>query len=378
MRVAVDATPLLGQRSGVGRYLQGLLDGLHHLPGAPEPVLTLFSIRGRVPEPLPPGTSLAPRRAPARLLNRAWRRMPFPPVELLTGRVDVFHATNFVLPPLARAAGVVTVHDLTYLRFPETVDDEVRAYRHLVPSAIRRAAQVVTVSAAMAEEVVAEYAVEPERLTVTPLGVDGEWASAVPPSADRRARLGLPERYVLFAGNREPRKNLGTLLRAHAAARRTDPDVPRLVVVGPAGWGDAWGGERPDEVDVVLLGYLADEDLRAVVAGADAVCSPSVYEGFGLPVLEAMATGTPVLASDIPAHREVAGGLATLLPTRDADAWSDALLGVRPVSDRDATGVSERRARAGSYTWDACAARHLEAYESAVRGHSDGPVRRLQ
>ncbi len=361
----MDATPLLGQRSGVGRYLEGLLAGLHRLAGAPEPVLTLFSIRGRVPEPLPPGTSLAPRRAPARLLNRAWRRMPFPPVELLTGRIDVFHATNFVLPPLARAAGVVTVHDLTYLRYPETVDEEVRAYRYLVPSAVRRASRVVTVSAAMAEEVGEEYAIEPERLTVAPLGVDAGWTSATPPSAEQRDRLGLPERYVLFTGNREPRKNLGTLLRAHAAARRTDPDVPRLVVVGPAGWGDAWGGERPDEADVALLGYLSDDDLRGVVAGADAVCSPSVYEGFGLPVLEATATGTPVLASDIPAHREVSGGLATLLPTHDVDAWSAALLDVRPVTDRDATATAQRRARGASYTWDTCAARHLEAYESS-------------
>jgi glycosyltransferase involved in cell wall biosynthesis len=366
MRIALDATPLLGQRSGVGRYLSGLLDGLHGLPDAPEPVLTLFSIRGSVPAPHPPGTSMAPRRAPARLLNRMWKRMPFPPVEILTGRVDVFHGTNFVLPPLARAAGVVTIHDLTYIRFPETVDDNVRAYRYLVPDAIRRARTVITVSRAIADELTDEYSLADEQVVVAPLGVAPEWGQQKPPDDDQRRTLGLPERYVLFAGNREPRKNLGTLLRAHDAARSSDPDVPPLVIVGPAGWGDAWAGARPDPQHVRLLGFLSDVDLRATVAGADAVCAPSRYEGFGLPVIEAFATGTPVLASDIPAHREISGGLATLLPVDDIDAWAQALTLVAGVSDRPADADFERQRHASCFTWERCAQRHVEVYVAAA------------
>lgn len=366
MKVAVDATPLLGQRSGVGRYLEGLLTGLAELDAAPEPILTLFSIRGRPPEPPPPGTSMAPRRAPARLLSRMWARVPFPPVELLTGRVDVFHATNFVLPPLARAAGVVTVHDLTYLRFPETVDDNVARYRHLVPDAVRRAARVVAVSQAMADEISAEYRLGSDTVVVAPLGVSPEWAAAAPLPDDRRRALGLPERYVLFAGNREPRKNLGLLVRAHAAARRADGDVPPLVVVGPVGWGDAFAGQTPDPRDVLLPGYLSDADLRAAVAGADAVCAPSRYEGFGLPVIEAMATGTPVLASDIAAHREVAGGLANLLPVGDADSWTEALLRTPAAVDRTTSEADRLRTHAAGFTWATCASRHIQAYTAAT------------
>jgi glycosyltransferase involved in cell wall biosynthesis len=366
MKVALDATPLLGERSGVGRYLSGLLDGLNDLAGAPEPMLTLFSIRGSIPEPRPLGTTMAPRRAPARLLNRAWKHIPFPPVELLTGRVDVFHGTNFVLPPLAHASGVVTVHDLTYLRFPETVDDNVRQYRHLVPDAVRRAARVIAVSRTMAEEIATEYSLPEESLVVAPLGVSPEWGLATPPAPDRRGALGLPERYLLFSGNREPRKNLGTLLRAHTAARNSRADVPPLVVVGPAGWGDAWAGERPDPQHVRLLGFLDDADLRATVAGADAVCCPSLYEGFGLPVLEAMAAGTPVLASDIPTHREVSGGLAELLGVRDVDAWADALVNLPAAADRDGAGAERRRAHAARYTWRTCAERHVQAYSAAT------------
>jgi len=365
VRVGVDATPLLGQRSGVGRYLEGLLEGLASAPDAPEVLLTLFSIRGRVPPPLPAGTTLAPRRAPARLLNRAWAVAPFPPVELLTGRVDVFHGSNFVLPPLARAGGTVTVHDLTYLRYPDTVDDQVRAYRELVPRALRRAARVLTVSHAIADELVDEYRLAPDQVVVAPLGVSPTWAHAAPLDAAGRARLGVPDRYLLFAGNLEPRKDLGTLVRAHRAARRADPDTPQLVVVGPAGWGDAWGPSGPpDRSDVVLLGFVPDADLRALLAGARALCSPSRYEGFGLPVLESLAAGTPVLASDIPAHREVADGHARLLPVGDVDAWAGAL-GDDDLPDAEAVDAGRRHA--ATHTWRRCADRHLEAWRSAAR-----------
>jgi glycosyltransferase involved in cell wall biosynthesis len=362
MRIAMDATPLLGQRSGVGNYVQGLLDGLAALDDGPEVLLTLFSIRGAVPGPLPARTRPAPRRAPARLLRRTWSRWAWPPAELLTGRVAAFHGTNFVLPPLAAAGGVVTVHDLAYMKYRETVTGDAAQYADLVPAALRRGATVIAVSRAMAGEVADEYGIPDHRITVAHHGVDPVWAAAEPPPAADRERLGLPDRYVLYMGNMEPRKNLGTLLRAHTAARRADLAVPRLVLAGPAGWGDRWQGTPPDPRDTVAAGYLSGPDLRRVVAGAAAVCMPSHYEGFGLPVLEAMATGRPVLASDIPAHREVAGGHATLLPPDDADAWASALTALpdRPVNS------AALRAHAANFTWRASAAAHVEAYRAAA------------
>ncbi|MCZ2823780.1 MULTISPECIES: glycosyltransferase family 4 protein [unclassified Modestobacter] len=362
MRIALDATPLLGQRSGIGNYVHGLVDGLAGLVEGPEVLLTLFSVRGAVPGVLPARTRPAPRRAPARLLRRAWARWTWPPAEALTGRVDVFHGTNFVLPPLARAAGVVTVHDLAYLRYRETVTGDAAAYADLVPQALGRGATVLAVSQAMAEEIRAEYSLPSERVVVAHHGVDPRWAAADPPDTESRRRLGLPGRYLLFMGNLEPRKNLGTLLRAHAAAREADPSVPRLVLVGPAGWGDRWQGDPPDPDAVVLAGYLADAELRATVAGAAAVCMPSHYEGFGLPVLEALAAGRPVLASDIPAHREVAGGQATLLPTQDTDAWAEAMTRLPSATGDEQT----RRAQAARFTWSASAQAHLAAYRSAA------------
>lgn len=362
MRIALDATPLLGQRSGVGSYVQGLVDGLGQLDDGPDVLLTLFSVRGSVAGPLPRRTRPAPRRAPARLLRRAWARWSWPAAEFLTGRVDVFHGTNFVLPPLARAAGLVTVHDLAYLRYRDTVSGDAAQYADLVPAALRRGAHVLAVSQAMADEIADEYGISQDRITVARHGVDPAWAAARPASASDRARLRLPDRYVVFMGNLEPRKNLGTLVRAHAMARREDPSVPQLVLVGPAGWGDRWQGTPPDPRDVIITGYLADETLRSVVAGAAAVCMPSHYEGFGLPVLEALAAGRPVLASDIPAHREVAQGHATLLAADDTDAWAAALTSV-DVLDQDSSAA---RNHAATFTWRNSAAAHVAAYRAAA------------
>jgi glycosyltransferase involved in cell wall biosynthesis len=364
VRLALDATPLLGQRSGVGRYVTGLLHGLAEECPELAPRLTLFSIRGELPADLPASVRRAPGRFPARLLRPLWSHTTVPPVEILSGRVDVFHGTNFVLPPAALAGGVVTVHDLAFLRFPETVTGDVTHYRALVPRALRRARAVIAVSEAVAEELRAEYSSIAPPVFVAPNGIDSNWSHAQPASAEHLQRLGIPPRYVLFVGNLEPRKGLGLLLAAHREARNSEPSVPPLVLCGPAGWGDRWGGRPPDPDHVVQAGYLSDEDLRGVVAAAIAVCMPSRYEGFGLPVLEGLAAGRPVLASDIAAHREVAGGLARLLPF-DEDAWAQAILDV--LGPDDPKAAAERRVHAEGFTWASSARVHMDAYEAAVR-----------
>lgn len=360
----------------MGRYVAGLLDGLAAVGRTSDVRLTLFSIRGRVPPPLPRGARPAPGRAPARLLRPLWSRSSWPPVELLTGRVDVFHGTNFVLPPTWRAASVVTIHDLAFLRFPDTVTGDVLQYRHLVPRAVSRAQRVVTVSQAVAEEIAAEYGLSPERLVVAPNGVDPTWFTPPQMTDPLRLERGIPDRYLLFIGNQEPRKGLGTLLESHAIARSRDADVPQLVVAGPAGWGDRWGGTPPDPRHVVLAGYLDETELRAVVGGSHAVCMPSLYEGFGLPVIEAMATGRPVLVSDTPALCEVAGGHATVVPVGDVEAWSEAIHGIVHAAP-DPAAVAARRTHARQFTWRRSAEAHLRAYEAAAleagRAHRRSP-----
>ena len=350
MRVGLDCTPLLGARTGIGRYTQSLLAALAE--GSDELVATAFTLRGRGGLVVPHGVEVRARPLPARGLQEAWARSSLPPVELLTGRLDVFHATNFVLPPLRRARGVVTVHDLAFLRMTETVSTASARYRALVPRSIERARVVVTPSEAVADQVREAY--DPAvPVQAVPHGVAPAWSAAEPPGEQLRARLGLPSSYVLFVGTLEPRKDVRTLLAAH----RLLPDAPPLVLVGPPGW-----GEQVDVGAAVTPGYLDEDDLRPVVAGASALVLPSRDEGFGLPVVEALAAGTPVVASDLPVLREVGGDLVSYAPVGDAEAFADVLRGVLD----DPGDPAARRQHAAQFTWAASAARHRAAYTLAL------------
>ncbi len=372
MRVGLDATPLLGPRSGVGHYVARLTEALARSGDLAELRLVPFTWRGA--GDLPAAAPTAPaapaaavvrcgrRRVPARLLQAAWARVAWPPVELLAGRVDVFHATNFVAPPARRAGLVVTVHDLTYLRYPEMVTASSARYRRLVPAGLARGAVVCTPTAAVAAEVRDTYRVPAERVVVTPLGVGPQWLAAEPPDAAWLAAHGLPERYLLFVGSREPRKNLATLV---AACRELPAGAPPLVLAGPPGWGEGLGLEGLPPGRVHTPGYLADPDLVRVVAGAAVLAFPSWYEGFGLPALEALACGTPVVAGDVPALREVLGDQAELVDPGDAGALASAL--AKAVEDGGgAPARAARRARAARFTWEGCARATLDAYRRAV------------
>jgi glycosyltransferase involved in cell wall biosynthesis len=217
------------------------------------------------------------------------------------------------------------------------------------------------VSNAVAEEVREAYALRDEQVRVCPNGVDEAWFSARPLDPARRSALGVPASYALFVGNAEPRKNLKTLLRAHAAVK--DP-LP-LVVIGPSGWG---GVSRLLVASrAIVLGYQSETTLRSLVAGASAVCLPSLYEGFGLPIIEAMAARVPVVAADIAALREVSGGHATLLDPRDVDAWS-AALDARAKGPWPRRRLDEAQAHARSFTWSRSAQLHLDAWREAEPG----------
>lgn len=369
--VVLDGTPLLGRRTGVGTYVGELLAALaagvrSGRPGYEGLDLVASPVTGRryrAPA-LPPEVGWRSRPLlplPARTAHRLWSSTPVPPVQLYSGGADLYHATNFVLPPAPRTPGVVTVHDLAYLLHPGDVEAASLAYRRLVPRGLARARAVLTVSHAVRAEVLEVYGLDPHRVLVTPNGVDPAWSRATAPDDADRQRLDLPGRYVVFVGTLEPRKNLPWLVRAHRQARAEHGEqVPELVLCGGAGW-----GERADLEGTVRTGYLDADDLRRVVAGAAALVLPSRYEGFGLPVLEALSCGTPVVCSDLPVLREASGGNAVFVPLDDTDALAHALAALPEVSDADRAAMAAHAAR---HTWQACADATVAAYRQAVEG----------
>jgi glycosyltransferase involved in cell wall biosynthesis len=364
--VALDGTPLLGRRTGIGRYTEHLLEALTEFDELALTV-TAFTLRGAgdLPRAVPGGVATRSLPVPARLLRAVWSRLEIPSVRLFTGRADVFHATNFVLPPTGRAGGVVTIHDLAYLTMPEVVDAASLRLRELMPRCIARADVICTPSAAVADQVRATYGPVLPEVVVTPLGVEQAWLDVQPPTAEERTGFGLPDDYFLFVGTREPRKDLATLLRAYALLRAESPrstELPALLLVGPSGWGP---GQEP-AAGVQVRDYLPTEQLRRVIAGARALVMPSRDEGFGLPALEGLATGVPVIVSNVPALVEVTGGWATVFEIGDAPALAAALSdSLGTASGADGAVRQQRRDYAAGWTWRRCAERTIDAYRIA-------------
>ncbi|GLZ38509.1 glycosyltransferase family 1 protein [Actinokineospora sp. NBRC 105648] len=354
IRVLIDGTPLLGNRTGIGRYTGALAEELASSSHVDMRAVA-FTLRGwrALRRVLPHGVQARGIPVPARLLRLAWLKAPFPPVELFAGLTDVVHGTNFVLPAAFRAAGVLTIHDLNFLDHPDELNRFDTHLPELVGLSARRAGIICTPTRAVAEQVVERLEVSEDKVRVTPLGVDPAWFTARPPNLDLARKLGLPAQYLLFVGAAGPRKALEWLLKAHAAT----PELPPLVLVGP--------GHRSSDQRVITTGYLSESDLRSVVAGAGALALPSRDEGFGLPVLEAMACDVPVVCTDIPALREVTGGHARLVPFGDTEALATALTDALE-NPADPTTISTRRTHAATHTWRRCAELTVAAYRAAA------------
>jgi glycosyltransferase involved in cell wall biosynthesis len=300
----------------------------------------------------------------ARPLRELWKRVDWPPATWWTGAVDVVHGLNFVVPPAGRAAELVTVHDLTCVRFPELCTADTLQYPALIRRALGRGAHVHAVSEFVADEVCEVFAAPRERVHVVANGVGAPEGG----DADRGvARAGGP--YVLALGTIEPRKDLPSLVAAFDAVATTHADL-RLVVAGPDGWGtDAYtaavrGAAHRDRI--VRLGWVDDATRADLLAGASVFAYPSRYEGFGLPPLEAMAAGTPVVTTRAGALPEVVGDAALLVAPGDADELAAAIARVLDDAGEAKRLVEAGRRRVGAFSWDAAADQLVGVYRSLL------------
>jgi glycosyltransferase involved in cell wall biosynthesis len=369
MHFGLDVRPSLSRPTGVGTYVLGLLDRLPRL--APDDRFTYFSasVKERYPAGnWPANVHLVDRRLPVKALNLSWSRLGWPPLDRLVGAtLDLVHSPNPLLVPARRGKRIVTLHDLFFLKHPEMVGGEVRRdFVALVRSHVRQADGVLCVSEYTASEARRLLEVPAEKIAVTPHGVDPIFLEEPEPIDvdERLRRLGLPHGGILYLGSDEKRKNLVTLVMAYLALARRRPGVPPRVLAGP---GSQWaqGGSRIGP-QIRATGYLEREDVRALMSASSMLVLPSLEEGFGLPVVEAMAAGLPVICSAGSALSEVAGDAALLVEPRDANALAHS---IERLLD-DATLALDLRARGRErcrvFDWDRTAAHTLAFYRKVL------------
>jgi glycosyltransferase involved in cell wall biosynthesis len=377
LTVALDATPLQGPQTGIGEFCSRILEVLGTRPDLHVGAFAV-SRRGRdgIRALLPPGVSaLGPPGPglPARLLHTAWARWAFPPAELYTGKVDLVHGTNFVVPPSRKAAMVVTVHDLSPLHFPQFCRPAARAYPELVKKAVSRGAWVHADSEFVAGEVVEALGVPAERVRAVHLGVTPPLPE---PGTDGWRKL-LPDwvsSYVLALGRVEPRKDLPTLVRAFGRVAGHHAGLA-LVIAGPDGWGSEQLGAAVVASAVgdrvLRLGWVDQQARDVLIEGATVFAYPSRYEGFGLPPLQAMASGTPVVASATGALKEVLGEAAWLVPVGDDGGLANALENLLEDPSARQELARKGRERAARYTWEACATGLARLYHDSAEARTN-------
>ena len=359
MRILVDASAAFEQGAGIGRYSRELL--IRVVPSMPEAGWTLLRTRDGASASYLARDAFAGERvrtvtAPfsRRRADQLWHRLRMPvDVRLLTGGADLVYSPDFTAPPAFGMRRIVTIHDLAFLTHPDHTTVALRQYLgQVVPREVERATHLIAVSEATKADVVSILNVSPDKVSVVRNGVGRPFLDAVPLSREQRSRLRLPASYMLMVGTIEPRKNHDAVLRVldlmNASLR-----IP-LVIAGRAGWGCEEtlqiSRRREQEGEVILLDYVPEADLPSLMASAALLVYPSWTEGFGLPVIEALATGTSVVTGNGPALREAGGDIARFVDPGSDEQLCDAIEGelerIQTPQLRD-----ERKRWAAGFDW---------------------------
>ncbi len=345
---------------GTATAALGCVEALGRLAAPPETVGVSAWHRNPPEEPFIPCVPVAQLRLPRAALYRCWHKMRWPPVQRATGPVDAIHATGMAVPPRS-APLAVTVNDLAFLHHPDHFTARgVRFFAQSLELARNDADIVVCPSQHTADDCL-RAGIAADRVRIVPYWVDD--CLALPQEAEgARQRFGLAERFVLWVGTAEPRKNLSGLLEAW---QTLDRSAEQLVLVGPVGWKSNLDGDlTANGQSIRHLGFVSEADKRALMRSAAAVCYPSLTEGFGLPVLEAMVQETPVVTSATGATAEVAGAVGVLVDPMRPQAIADALAGLLD-NPEEASQLGQRgRERAqAEFTWQRTARGLLDVYQ---------------
>jgi glycosyltransferase involved in cell wall biosynthesis len=370
MEIGLDTVAMKSELYGIGNYINSLVISL--LSGLSEDRYLLITSQSGKRHFERLGESVSLETCPAnRFLRIYWEQVQLPGI-LKSRRLQLFHGLASVAPLLITCPSVLTVHDLTTLLTPDHHTVARRSYlRWMIPRACRRADAIIAVSESTRDDLVEQLEIPGEKISVVYLGVSKTFRPIKDPEELLRVRrkYNLPEKFILYVGLIEPRKNLDTLIAAYEAAEDVHREVS-LVLAGSLGWRyqPLLSRIRSSKVArrIFMPGYIKSEDLAAVYGASSLFVYPSLYEGFGLPILEAMACGTPVITSNISSMPEVAGEAALLI---DPHSPSDLASAMRRVLAEPAvsSSLSERgKLRAQSFTWDETARKTRQVYEQLV------------
>lgn len=381
LRIAFDVTPLVGAQTGVATLVNGFLGALRNDSSLRVvPYATTLRGRKKLQETL--STRLFP--LPARALRMAWRYVDWPPVEIQTGEIDLVHGMNYTVPPTRSGNAVVSVHDLTFVRFPEHCTSDTLQYPTLLQRAFRRGAHVHVDSQYVADEVANWSGLSDDRIHVVNPGLTSlldvvrvaEKAGGTSNSdSDPLHELGIRanQPFILGLGTIEPRKDFPTLVRAFGELASEEADLT-LVLAGSNGWGIAALNDAMLELTpgarsrVFRLGYITGAQKRALLRQAQVLAYPSIYEGFGLPPLEAMQCGTPVVSSGAGSLVEVLGDAALLVDVGDVHNLAKQLLRVHTDDSLRLELIRRGRERVAMYTWERAGNELAGVYRSIVEG----------
>ena len=369
MRVGFDVSPIVAHRTGVGNYCYFLLK---HLLEVPDPPKMLGFSAGRAPVTLADLPIQIPHRhipLPSRLLYEVWNWTGRPRVDRLLGGVDVYHATNYYLPPTASSRRVVTVHDLAFIVVPEHCSPKiVRPFASGIGRFCREANAIMVYSDSTKRDIVDRLQIDPEKIVKAPMAVDEGFVPI--PYADavtKASQFGVEPPYLLFVSTLEPRKNILGLLRIF---HRVSSQIPhKLVLIGGMGWNtESAINARITELGLrdrlIFPGFVPHHELPAFYCAADAFLFPTHYEGFGLPLLEALTCGCPVVTSDNSSVPEVTGDAALRANSHDVDAFANNVLRVLHDSSLRADLIAKGKRHATNFSWSRCAEITLGVYKN--------------
>jgi glycosyltransferase involved in cell wall biosynthesis len=375
MRIGIDGTPLATPKTGIGHYTFELARELARLaPGWEFELVSHVPVAGALERESggarPPNLRAA--CPPSTGLRSRWWSLGLP-LHARERGLSLFHGTNYKIPLWQQCPSVVTVHDLSLLVHPETHEPRlVELARRRLPTMTRQAARVLTDSESGRREICELLGVAAEKVVAIPLAPRRAFRPVAEAEATGvRRRLGVADDFLLYVGTVEPRKNLLALVRAFDALLRETSLRPQLVIAGRRGWlSDELFAlvERTNLRERILFtGYVTDEELRSLYSSCRLCAYPSLYEGFGLPPLEAMACGAAVLTSSIPVIEETCAGAARLVSPHDQQALTRALAELLADTAARARLSEAGRARAARYTWERTARLTLKVYEEVLR-----------